>query len=269
MKAQQKLRNKVRKDFHICVGLDTDINKIPKHLLNLDNPVLEFNKVIVENTIDYAAAYKLNFAFYEKDGAKGFENIIETIKLIPDDTLIIADAKRGDIGNTAKMYAESVFNYFRCDAVTVNPYMGIDSVRPFLEFKDKITFVLGLTSNPSAEDFELKKLNSGEYLYREVIRKINEWNTENNCGVVFGATKYKSLTENINLLKGLFTLLPGVGTQGGKLEDIVKLFGENNYEDYLINVSRALIYADDSKKFGTATRKKLIEYNEIVSNILN
>ncbi len=269
MTAQQKLQNKILKNLHICVGLDTDINKIPKHLLTSENPILKFNEIIIENTFGLAAAYKINFAFYEKDGAKGFENIIETIKLIPEDTLIIADAKRGDIGNTAKMYAESVFNYFRCDSVTVNPYMGIDSVRPFLEFKDKITFVLGLTSNPSAEDFELKKLNSGKYLYQEIIQKINEWNTESNCGVVFGATKFNNLSENLNLLKDLFTLLPGVGTQGGKLEDIVKLFGENNYNNYLINISRALIYADDSKNFGIATHRKLVEYNKIVSNILN
>lgn len=269
MTAQQKLNNKLLNNLHICVGLDTDINKIPKHLLSAGNPVLEFNRIIIENTLDIAAAYKINFAFYEKDGSKGFENIIDTVKLIPAGTLIIADAKRGDIGNTAKMYAESVFNYFKFDSVTVNPYMGLDSVKPFLEYNDKITFILGLTSNPSAADFELKKMSSGNYLYQEVIRQINEWNANGNCGVVFGATKFENLAGNFDMLKNLYTLLPGVGTQGGKLEDIVKLFGRKNYRNYLINVSRALIYADDSKNFAFATRKKLIEYNEIVSNILN
>ncbi len=269
MNAQQKIKNKTKKNLHICVGLDTDINKIPGFLLSMENPVLEFNKIIIENTKDIAAAYKINFAFYEKDGAEGFRNIEKTMELIPQDVLTIADAKRGDIGNTAKMYAESVFNYFNFDAVTVNPYMGYDSVEPFLEFTGKITFVLGLTSNKSADNFEMKKLDSGKFLYQEVLGKISEWNSARNCGVVFGATKLEQLSEDLKMMENLYALLPGVGAQGGSLSEIVKLFNSRKYNKFLINISRSLIYAGNSENFGEVTRKRLSGYNDIVSNILS
>ncbi len=269
MKAQLKLENKLKQQLHICVGLDTDMRKIPKHLLGMSNPVVEFNKIIIENTKDLAAAYKLNFAFYEKDGSEGFRNLEETIKLIPDDLIIIADAKRGDIGNTAKMYAESVFSYFNCDAVTVNPYMGFDSVEPFLEYEDKITFVLGLTSNQSAVDFELLQLKEGKLLYQKILEKINEWNRKENCGAVFGATKLEQLKENLPLLQNIYSLLPGVGAQGGNLEEIVRLFNEKKYNKFIVNISRSLIYADDSMDFGEVTRNKLREFNRIVENNLS
>ncbi len=232
MTAQEKLNKKLGENFHICVGLDTDINKIPDYLKNGNNPVYEFNKIVIENTIEDAAAYKINFAFYEKERLKGIENLLATIELIPEDILIIADAKRGDIGNTSKMYAESIFNSFKCDAVTLHPYMGYDSLEPFLQFKDKINFILALTSNYGANDFEKLKLHNGQYLYQNIIDKVKQWNKNKNCGIVFGATNVEELKENVDIFGDLIILLPGVGAQGGDLNEVVNIFqkrGNNNY----------------------------------------
>jgi len=268
MTAQEKLQKKINSGFHVCVGLDTDINKIPKHLLGLNNPVLEFNKIVIENTCEHAAAYKINFAFYEKDGAKGFETILDTQKFIPNDVLTIADAKRGDIGNTSQMYAGSIYNYFNFDSVTLNPYMGFDSVSPFLEYQDKINFILSLTSNPSAYEFEKQKLSSGELLFQKVIQKVNEWNKNKNCGIVFGATKLDELKENINSFKDLFVLLPGIGSQGGSLEEVVPVFTQNSNKNFIINVSRSLLYADDSTNFGKSILKYIKDYNSVIKSLL-
>ena len=175
MTAQEKLKKRTDQNFHICVGLDTDINKLPHHLKDNKNPVLEFNKIIIDSTYKTAAAYKINYAFYEKDGLAGIKNLEKTLKYIPDDILTIADAKRGDIGNTSKMYAGSVFENLNFDAVTVNPYMGIDSVQPFLEFNDKLVYILALTSNKSADDFEKLELTDGTFVFQKVIEKVNEW----------------------------------------------------------------------------------------------
>ena len=176
MTAQEKLRKRINEGFHICVGLDSDISKLPKHLLYKENPILEFNKIIIEATYKEAVAFKINFAFYENWGIEGLETLEKTIEFIGEEVLIIADAKRGDIGNTSKKYAESVFDYFKCDAVTLHPYMGFDSIEPFISYKDKISFILGLTSNSSSSDFEKQMLQNGKYLYQEVISKTNEWN---------------------------------------------------------------------------------------------
>lgn len=268
MTAQEKLTNKNNEHKIICVGLDSDINKIPSHLKSTSNPILEFNKAIIENTCEYAAAYKINFAFYEKDGASGFDLIEKTISLIPDDILIIADAKRGDIGNTSQMYAAAVYEYFKCDAVTIHPYMGFDSVNPFLEKKEKLNFILALTSNKGADDFEKLKLEDGSFLYQKVINKVKEWNINKNCGIVFGATQIDELSENIKTFGELPVLLPGVGAQGGSLEDVIKVFKSNNRLNLLINSSRGIIYKDNSNKFAVSAKKEIMKLNELVRNNL-
>lgn len=265
MNAFEKLKKRLEKNFHICVGLDTDVNKIPKYIkYSSDNPVLEFNKIIIQNTCDEAAAYKINFAFYERDGLQGMENLLRTIKLIPKDILIIADAKRGDIGNTSKMYAEAVFNYFDCDAVTLNPYMGYDSLEPFIEYENKLNFILALTSNKGSNDFEKLKLDSGELLFQVVIKKVKEWNKKRNCGIVFGATNVDELEKNIDIFNDFPILLPGVGAQGGDLNKIVGIFSSRNKFNYLINVSRSLIYCDDTENFPETLKQELKKLNSIV-----
>src|SRR4030067_2250090 len=241
MNAVNKLKLKNDEGKFICVGLDTDLEKIPLHLKYSENPILEFNKKIIEATSEYAAAYKINFAFYEKLGSKGFDILFQTKEFIPKDILTIADAKRGDIGNTSKYYADSVFNYFRFDSITVNPYMGEDSVKPFLDYENKLIFILALTSNPGADDFEKLQLKNGSYLFQRVIEKVNSWNIKSNCAIVFGATKLQELQENIYAFGNLPVLLPGVGAQGGSIEEVMKLFIRNKKLDLLINISRGII----------------------------
>lgn len=268
MKAQEKLKLKTEKGLHICVGLDSDINKIPNHLKGSKNPLLEFNKAIINATADESVSYKINFAFYESYGISGMQTLEETISYIPNDVLIIADAKRGDIGNTSKMYAQSVFDYFKCDSVTLHPYMGYESVEPFLDYEDKISFILGLTSNPSANDFEKQKLESGEFVYQKVIAKTAEWNTRNNCGLVFGATNLEELQSNINSFNDMPILLPGVGAQGGSLEDVVSTFHSNQKSNFLINISRALIYCDGSENFEQKVKETILDFNNKVKSLL-
>ena len=267
MLPKEKLTARLEKGFHICVGLDTDVNKIPHHLLKSENPILEFNKAIIDKTHDIAAAYKINFAFYEKEGAKGMELLSRTLELIPKDVLVIGDAKRGDIGNTSQMYAQSLFDHYKIDASTLSPYMGKDSLSPFIDYADNINFILALTSNPGSHDFEKLDLVSGKKVYQEVISKVNNWNKHNNLGIVFGATNLDELKENIQSFGNLFILLPGVGAQGGDLEGIVKTFKNNSNNNYLINVSRALIYADGSEKFANESRKVLVNYNETIKSV--
>jgi orotidine-5'-phosphate decarboxylase len=268
MTAFEKLRLKNKELKYICVGLDTDINKIPNHLKDMEDPILNFNKEIIESTSEYAAAYKLNFAFYEKLGERGFEILKKTISHIPDTVLIIGDAKRGDIGNTSEMYADSVFNYLKCDAVTLNPYMGEDSLLPFLNKKDKMNFILALTSNPGAQDFEKLKLEGGEFLYQKIISKVKEWNRNKNCGIVFGATQIKELQENIDSFDELPVLLPGIGAQGGNLTDVIKSFKEKNKLNFLINVSRGIIYKGKDENFAESAKTELINLNKEINSIL-
>ncbi len=269
MNAQQKLKSRIEKGFHVCVGLDTDLNKIPEHLRNCKNPVTEFNKIIIESTYNFAAAYKINFAFYEKDGTKGLDNILETLSFLPDkEILTIGDAKRGDIGNTSQMYAKSVFEHFNFDSITVNPYMGFDSVEPFLHYHDKLIFILALTSNPGSKDFEKLKISDGGYLYQKVIDKVTNWNTNNNCGLVFGATNLSELEENISSFGELPILLPGIGAQGGDLGGVVKTFLSNNNQNFIINVSRAIIYCDSSESFAQKVNQSILELNESISKII-
>ncbi len=265
MNAIEKLNNRLSENKHICVGLDTDLNKIPKHLLGEDEPILEFNKNVIAATKEHAVAYKLNFAFYEALGSKGFDLIKKTLEYIPSNILTIADAKRGDIGNTCLKYAEAVFDELNFDAITLAPYMGIDSIEPFMNYKNKIHFVLGLTSNSSNIDFEKLKLSNGKYLYQEVISKINSWNEYGNMGVVFGATNLEELISNIELLKSLFVLLPGVGAQGGSLSEIHKIFRSNNLNNHIVNISRGIIYCDTSENYVSKIEQKMKQYQDELS----
>lgn len=267
MTSFEKLKKKTENGLHICVGLDSDINKIPEHLRSSKNPILEFNREIIEKTKDIAAAYKLNLAFYESEGIPGMETMQETLSLIPEDVLTIGDAKRGDIGNTSQMYAHSLFDHFGFDASTLNPYMGIDSVKPFLDYSGKLNFILALTSNKSNGDFEKLKLENGRYLFQEVIEKINLWNTNNNCGLVFGATNSEELFDNVHSFSKIPALVPGIGAQGGSLEDVVKAFASVKSNLYVINISRALIYADSSEEFGNSARTELVKFNDKIAGL--
>lgn len=264
--AKIKFENAVKNNKHICVGLDTDINKIPDYIKKYENPILEFNKIVIENTKDYAGSYKINFAFYESLGNSGMKIIEDTLKYIPSDILTIGDAKRGDIGNTSQMYAKSIFDSLNFDSVTLNPYMGIDSVEPFLDYPDKVSFILVLTSNKSANDFEKLRLNNDKYLYQDVLNKVINWNKNKNCGIVFGATNIEELKLNISNFNDLYVLLPGVGAQGGSLEDIVKTFKENNLNKYQVNISRALIYCDASNNFPNKLVETICNYNKIIES---
>ena len=269
MLSKEKIIKKNNEGKFICVGLDTDIDKIPSFLLKEKNPILTFNKAIIEATKNFVAAYKINFAFYERNGIKGIEDLEQTIELIPDDILSIADTKRGDIGNTSQMYASSVFDHFGFDAVTLHPYMGQDSVNPFLDYSEKLNFILVLTSNPGALDFEKLKLNNGQYLYQNVLANVNKWNEKNNCGIVFGATKIEELKENIKDFKNLTVLLPGVGAQGGSLEEVVSLFKANDRKDYLVNVSRGILYKNSGENFAQSAQDEIKNLNNIVKKIIN
>lgn len=263
MKAIEKLQIKNDELKFVCVGLDTDISKIPKHLLSSEEPIIEFNKSIIKATKNYAAAYKINFAFYEVFGSKGFDIIKKTLSLIPDDVLTIADAKRGDIGNTSEMYAKSIYEHFGFDSVTLHPYMGKDSLQPFLNYSEKLNFILALTSNPGSSDFEKQILNDGSFVFQKVIKSVDEWNTNNNCGIVFGATNPEELNDNLELCSNLTMLLPGVGAQGGNYEDIMRIFSQHNRKNFIINLSRGLIYLSSENDFMEKIEKEIIRLNQV------
>lgn len=269
MKPKEKLSAAFEKNLHVCIGLDTDINKIPQFLKSEKSPISVFNKMIIENTYEHAAAYKINFAFYEQEGAKGYELLEETRKYIPENVFTIADAKRGDIGNTSEMYAKAVFDLLNYDSITLNPYMGNDSLSPFLSYEDRISFILALTSNKGAIDFEKLELANGNLLYQEVIEKIKLWNTNKNLGLVFGATKLEELKENMGRFDDLPILLPGIGAQGGNLEDVVSTFHNAHNNRFLINISRGLIYVDSSREFISKVKEVLDSYNKTIEKINN
>ncbi len=269
MNALEKLRKKNNEGKFICLGLDTDIDKIPIHLKSKSDPVFEFNKQIIEACFGSAAAFKLNFAFYERDGYKGLHTLEKTLAIIPDDIIKIADAKRGDIGNTSQMYSKAILENLNFDSITVNPYMGEDSISPFLTNKEKLVFILALTSNSGAFDFEKLKLEDGSFLFQKVISKVKHWNKNGNCGIVFGATKTEELQENIKLFGELPVLLPGIGAQGGSLEDVVLTFKKAERKDFLINVSRGIIYKSANQDFAEAAQNELSFLNEKVAALLN
>ncbi|NTW56137.1 MAG: orotidine-5'-phosphate decarboxylase [Chlorobiaceae bacterium] len=226
----------------LCVGLDSDAGKIPEVFSRYENPVLEFNRAVIRATADIAAAYKVNTAFYEVRGVAGLQDLGATLRHIPDTVLTISDAKRADIGNTSRMYAKAFFEHWPFDAVTVAPYMGYDSLEPFFSYEEKLVFVLCLTSNEGSADFEEQVLHDGRTLYRAVLGKVESWSRNGNGGVVVGATKSAELARIRREAPGLFFLIPGVGAQGGSLEESVDLGVDANRESALINVSRALIF---------------------------
>ena len=243
------------KGSFLCVGLDTDPEKIPSFLTEeYENPVLEFNKRIIDATKEYCVAYKPNLAFYESMGIKGWETLKATLDYIPKDIFTIADAKRGDIGNTASMYAKTFFDTYNFDSVTVAPYMGSDSVKPFLEFENKWAIVLGLTSNQGAFDFQFQELKEGGKLFEKVIETVASWGTVDNLMFVIGATKAESLQEIRKIIPNHFLLVPGVGAQGGSLEEVCK-YGLNEDIGLLINSSRGIIYASQERNFAEAARE--------------
>jgi orotidine-5'-phosphate decarboxylase len=247
-----------KKQSFLCVGLDPELEKIPPHLLSFDDPLFEFNKRIIDATAPYAVAYKPNTAFYEVLGSKGWESFEKTVNYIPKDCFIIADAKRGDIGNTASAYAKAFFVNLPCDAVTVAPYMGKDSVLPFLSFPGKWAIVLGLTSNEGANDFQLMEDSNGNSLYLQVIEKMKAWGEIDNLMFVVGATKASKLEEIRKIVPEHFLLVPGVGAQGGSLQEVFE-FGAINDCGLLVNASRSIIYAGNEADFDVEAKKEALK----------
>ena len=270
MDKQTLFDNIKRKKSFLCVGLDTDIKKIPEHLLNEEDPIFAFNKAIIDATADLCVAYKPNLAFYESLGLTGWIAFEKTVKYIREnypDQFIIADAKRGDIGNTSEMYARSFFQHLDLDAVTVAPYMGEDSVKPFLTYPGKWVIVLGLTSNKGSQDFQFTADASGERLFEKVMRVSQNWADENTMMYVVGATQGKLFTDVRKVVPNHFLLVPGVGAQGGSFEEVAE-YGMNNECGLLVNSSRQIIYADKSEQFADAARKEARSVQEKMEAIL-
>lgn len=244
------------KKSYLCVGLDTDLTKIPKHLLSAEDPVFEFNKQIIDATHRYCVAYKPNIAFYEALGPKGWESLQKTLEYIPKDIFTIADAKRGDIGNTSSLYAKAFFESMNFDSVTVAPYMGEDSVKPFLQFNGKWVILLAHTSNPGASDFQLlESVVTGRKLYEEVLLKAQQWGTPDQLMFVVGATQAEKIEGIRKLAPDYFFLVPGIGAQGGDLE-LVSKYGMNKQCGLLVNSARAIIYASSGKDFAEVAAKE-------------
>ena len=254
MNKQQLLENIKRKQSFLCVGLDTDTKKIPGHLLNAEDPIFAFNKAIIDATAPYCVAYKPNLAFYEAFGVRGiiaFEKTVQYIRENYPDQFIIADAKRGDIGNTSAMYARTFFEEYNLDAVTVAPYMGEDSVTPFLGYEDKWVILLALTSNKGSHDFQLTESTDGEKLFQKVLSKSQEWAGSEQMMYVVGATQGQAFEEIRRIVPDHFLLVPGIGAQGGSLAEVCK-YGMTRECGLLVNSSRAIIYADKTENFAQA-----------------
>lgn len=255
-----------RSNSLLCIGLDSDLKKLPRHLLGAVNPILEFNKRIIDATHDLVCAYKLNLAFYEALGETGWRTLKETLAAIPPDIITIGDAKRGDIGNTAEMYAKSMRDDFGFSATTVNPYMGFDSVEPFIKDEGHGAFILALTSNPGAKDFEYLKIRE-KPLYEHVITKVKKWNVNKNCGLVIGATRPKELQNVRKLVPDMPLLIPGVGAQGGDLTAAVRYGCDKNGEMAIINSSRSIIYASGAEDFADSARKAALTLRDQMNAI--
>lgn len=267
MTRQQLVEHIHKKQSYLCVGLDTDITKIPKHLLSNPDPVFSFNKAIIDATKNYCVGYKINTAFYEALGIKGWEAMERTVNYIGDDHFKIADAKRGDIGNTSAQYAKAFFETMPFDAVTVAPYMGEDSVTPFLRHKNKWAIVLGLTSNKGAEDFELQKMEK-ELLYEKVLKAVSQWGTTENLMFVIGATQPDEFINIRKIIPDHFLLVPGVGAQGGSLKDISEK-AMNKDCGILVNASRAVIYASNGEDFAEKAAEVAKGYQQEMKTYVN
>jgi orotidine-5'-phosphate decarboxylase len=254
----------LKKKSYLCVGLDPDMDKIPEVMRKEDNSLQKFTEEIINATKEYAVAFKANLAFFECEGIKGLEALESLRNIIPDDVILILDGKRGDIGNTANKYAKSAYDLLGADAVTVNPYMGFDAVKPFVENPEKGAFVLGLTSNKSASDFQYLQL-SDETIYMNVCNKVNQWNVNNNCGLVVGATKPKELAEIREKFQTLSFLVPGVGAQGGDLETVIKNGKDSNGTGLLINVGRDIMFNSNGNGFAEKSSERSKYYSEVMS----
>lgn len=295
MTRKQLIEQIKQKRSYLCVGLDTDITKIPRHLQAHPDAVFEFNRQIIDATKDLCVSYKLNTAFYEAMGLKGWEAMQRTVNYIPNEHFIIADAKRGDIGNTSSQYARAFFEAMNFDAITVAPYMGEDSVKPFLEFENKWAIVLGLTSNPGSKDFEQLKVvgqatnnsdeatNNGDeatnngnkagnteagYLYESVLEKVSAWGNPGNLMFVVGATKASDLAGIRRIIPDHFLLVPGVGFQGGSLKEVSQ-YGMNADCGLLVNASRAIIYASEKEDFAAEARAIAQQYQAEMAGYLH
>ena len=269
MTTQQLIDQIQLKKSFLCLGLDVDLNKIPQHLLETEDPIFEFNKAIIDATHDLAVSYKPNTAFYEAYGIKGWLSLEKTIRYINEnypDIFTIADAKRGDIGNTSSMYAKAFFEDLNFDSVTVAPYMGKDSVEPFLAFEDKHTIMLALTSNEGAFDFQTLNVNGTE-LYKQVLETSKSWKNSHNLMYVVGATKAEYFTEIRKIVPDSFLLVPGVGAQGGSLSEVCK-YGMNANVGLLINSSRAIIYASNGFDFTEKARAEALQMQQEMMAIL-
>jgi orotidine-5'-phosphate decarboxylase len=254
---REELIHQIRtKKSYLCVGLDSDITKLPPHLMQEPDPVFAFNKTIIDATHDLCVSYKINTAFYESRGLAGWESMQKTLDYIPKDIFTIADAKRGDIGNTSTQYAKAFFEALAFDSITVAPYMGKDSIQPFLDFDNKWTIVLGLTSNEGAYDFQYFTQNE-KPLYQHVMQTVAQWGTPNNTMFVVGATKIEQLAEIRNLLPHHFFLIPGVGAQGGSLEEVSRR-AMNKDIGILVNASRQILFASAGTNFAEKAREQAL-----------
>ena len=255
MNRQELLYQIKSKRSFLSIGLDTDIKKMPSHLLELEDPIFEFNKQIIDATKDLCVAYKPNIAFYESMGVSGWNSLQKTLDYIPKNIFTIADAKRGDIGNTSNMYARAFFEKMNFDSVTIAPYMGSDSVTPFLEFKDKWAIVLALTSNKGGLDFQKIENKNGKQLFEQVLETSQNWGTDKNMMYVVGATRAEQLSEIRAIIPNHFLLVPGVGAQGGSVEEVAK-YGMNADCGLLVNSSRGIIYASSDIDFAEKAREE-------------
>ncbi len=256
-----------KKNSYLCVGLDTDISKIPSHLKNSSDPIFEFNRQIIDATHPYCIAYKPNIAFYEALGSKGWDSLAKTLEYIPKECFTIADAKRGDIGNTSSLYAKAFFEQMTFDSITVAPYMGEDSVKPFLEFKNKWVILLAHTSNSGSSDFQLIESKSGKKLYEEVITKSQQWGTPEQLMYVVGATRADKIADIRKLAPEHFFLVPGIGAQGGDLAETSK-HGLNKQCGLIVNSTRAIIYASADKDFASAAGSEARKVKEEMAALL-
>ncbi len=270
MNRQQLVQQIFLKRSFLCVGLDTDIKKIPPHLLSADDPILAFNQAIVDATAPYTIAYKPNLAFYEAHGTRGIESFRLTVEYIRKhypEMFIIADAKRGDIGNTSKMYAQTFFDEYSVDALTVAPYMGADSVTPFLAYADHWVILLALTSNPGSHDFQLTHDDQGEALFERVLRKSQEWGNLDNMMYVVGATQAEMFRRVRQIVPRHFLLVPGIGAQGGSLSEVCQ-YGMTTDCGLIVNSSRAIIYASTQTDFAQAAANEAHRLQEEMSLLL-
>jgi orotidine-5'-phosphate decarboxylase len=261
----QKLEEVCRKNNSlVCVGLDVDIDRFPPCVLKEDEPVFAFNRAIIDATRDVVCAYKLNIAFYEAMGLEGLQQFKKTMEYIPAEMVKIVDAKRGDIGNTARMYARCCFEYYGADAVTASPYLGGDSLQPFLDYEDRCTFVLCLTSNPGSKDFQYVT-DGGKPLFHIVAEKVNQWNDAGNCGLVVGATHPEELRKIRELAPDVPFLIPGIGAQGGDVKRTIRWGTDGTGGRAIINSSRGIIYASSGEDYSEAARKKAEELRATIN----